>query len=175
MGTDLMLAMSMAMGCGGTPMDQQVPIIRDRNYVQKVDTLGIEGIVPAPAARVWEVVPAVLADLGLKINFLEPETKRIGSCYQKIRVRLGNESLSTFVDCGDSRGLPNADRYEVALTVLVTVTPTSATTTKIYTFLLGVGLDGSGTASARLWCFSRGALEDRIRAALEDRIRREPR
>ena len=60
--------------------------------------------------------------------------------------------------------MPNADRYEVALTVLVTVAPISPTTAKIYTFLIGVGLDASGAASARLWCFSRGALEERTRA-----------
>ena len=168
---DLIWTLSLAMGCGGTPMDQQVPTYRNHSYSQKVDTLGIEGIVPAPAARVWEVLPAVLTDLGLEISFREPVTRRIGACYQKLRVRLGKEALSTFVDCGDSRGMPNADRYEVALTVLVTVAPISPTTAKIYTFLIGVGLDASGAASARLWCFSRGALEERIRAALEERTR----
>lgn len=168
---DLAFAIGLAMGCGGTPMDQQIPTFRSHNYRQRVDTLGVEAFVPAPSTRVWEILPAVLTDLGLEINFREPATKRIGSCYQKTRVRLGKENLSTFVDCGDSRGLPNADRYEVALTVLVTVVPTSSTTTKIFTFLLGVGLDASGAASDRLWCFSRGVLEQRIRTALEERTR----
>lgn len=166
---DLIWAVSLAMGCGGTPIDRQVPIFRNYKYSQKVDTLGVEGLVPAPAARVWDVLPAVLTDLGLEINFREPATKRIGACYQKVRARLGKTALSTFVDCGDNRGLPNADRYEVGLTVLVTVMPTSATTAKIYTFLLGVGLNASGAASDRIWCFSRGALEERIRRALEER------
>ena len=171
MGTDLMLVLRLAMGCGGTPMDQQVPIYRDHRYTQQVDTLGVEGIVPAEAARVWEVLPAVLADLGLDVNFREPATHRIGACYQKVRGRLGKAPLSAIVDCGDNRGMPNADHVEVAVTVLVTVTPTSATTAKIYTFLLGVGLDGSGAASSRLWCFSRGALEERIRTRIEERTR----
>ena len=168
--TDLLLAVSLSMGCGGTPMDQQVPILRDRRkYSQNVDTLGLETIVPAASARVWEALPAVLADLGLEINFREPDTRRIGACNQKARARLGKEPLSTYVDCGDNRGMPNADRYEVGLTVLVTVAPTTATTTMVYVFVLGVGLDGSGTASSRIWCFSRGALEERIRSALEQR------
>ncbi len=169
--TDLMVALSLAMGCGGTPMDQQIPIIRDRNYSQKIDTLGVERIVRAPADQVWKALPAVMSDLGLEVNFLEPETKRMGACYQKVRVRLGKETLSTYVDCGDSRGLPNADRYEVAMTVLATVAPTSATTSKVFVFVLGVGLDASGTASNRLWCFSRGALEERIRTQLEVQTR----
>ena len=169
--TDLALALALAMGCGGTPMDQQIPTYRNHNYRQRVDTLGVEAFVPSPAGRVWEVLPAVLTDLGLEINFREPTIKRIGSCYQKTRVRLGTEALSTFVDCGDSRGLPNADRYDVALTVLVTVVPTSPTTTKIFTFLLGVGLESSGTAGSRIWCFSRGVLEERIRTRLEQQTR----
>ncbi len=169
--SDLIWAVSLAMGCGGTPMDRQIPTFRNYRFSQKVDTLGVEGLVPAPAERVWEALPAVLTDLGLEVNFREPATKRIGACYQKVRVRLGKVSLSTFIDCGDNRGLPNADRYEVGLTVLVTVMPTSATTAKIYTFLLGVGLNASGAASDRIWCFSRGALEERIRHALEERTR----
>ena len=169
--TDLVFGVVLAMGCGGTPMDQQIPTYRSHNYRQRVDTLGVEAFVPASPTRVWEVLPAVLTDLGLEINFREPATKRIGSCYQKVRVRLGKDALSSFVDCGDNRGLPNADRYEVALTVLVTVVPTSPTTTKIFTFLLGVGMEVSGAASSRLWCFSRGVLEERIRAALEERTR----
>lgn len=169
--TDLALALALAMGRGGTPMDQQIPIYRNHNYRQRVDTLGVEAFVPSPAGRVWEVLPAVLTDLGLEINFREPTIKRIGSCYQKPRVRLGTEALSTFVDCGDSRGLPNADRYEMALTVLVTVVPTSPTTTKIFTLLLGVGLESSGTASSRIWGFSRGVLEERIRTRLEQQTR----
>lgn len=169
--TDLMFAVSLAMGCGGTPMDQLISIIRDRNYSKQIDTLGMEQIVRAPANEVWKALPTVLSDLGLEVNFLEPETKRMGACYQKVRVRLAKETLSTYVDCGDSRGLPNADRYEVAMTVLVSVSATSPTTTKAYVFVLGVGLDTSGAASKRLWCFSKGALEDRIRMQLEVQTR----
>jgi hypothetical protein len=160
-----------SLGCGGTPMDQQIPINRSRRYERSVDTLGVEGIVPASGAKVWEVLPAVLTDLGLDINFREPAGRRIGACYQKVRARLAKAALSTFLDCGETRGIPNADRFEVALTVLVTVVPSTAQTAKIYTFVLGVGVDGSGTSSNRLWCYSKGTLEERIRTGVEDRLR----
>jgi len=168
---DLALLMSLAAGCGGTPMEQQVPRLRERGFARTVDTLGVEAIVTAPAAKVWEALPAVLTDLGLDLNFREPATRRVGTCYQKIRLRLAGDLLSTFLECGDSRGMPNADRFEVALTVLTTVMPTGANTSKIYTFVLGVGTEAAGSTRDRLWCFSKGALEERIRNRVEERTR----
>ncbi len=168
---DFALMLSLAAGCGGTPMEQQVPVQRERGFARTLDTLGVEGIVLAPAAKVWEALPAVLTDLGLDLNFREPATRRVGTCYQKLRLRLAGDLLSTFVECGDSRGVPNADRYEVALTVLTTVMPTGANTSKVYTFVLGVGLDSSGALRDRLWCFSKGALEELIRSRVEERTR----
>jgi hypothetical protein len=80
---------------------------------------------------------------------------------------LGKELLSTFVDCGETRGEPNADRYEVALTVLTTVRSRSDGGASLFTFVLGVGLDGASSTNRRWWCYSRGALEERIRTGVE--------
>ncbi|MGE0439973.1 MAG: hypothetical protein AB7L66_03330 [Gemmatimonadales bacterium] len=168
---ELMLGAGLLFGCGGTPMDQQIPVSRGRGYTVALDTLGASGIVGAPAARVWQAVHQVLPEFGIDINFREPETLRVGGCYQKVRTRLGKELLSALLDCGDSRGVPNADRYEIGLTVLATVEPTGPTTSQLHIFVLGVGLDASGAASNRLWCYSKGVLEERIRAVVEQRAR----
>jgi hypothetical protein len=166
-----LLGAAVIFGCGGTPMNQQVPVSRSRSYQVPVDTLGVEGIVAAPADRVWQALGGVYADLGLEVNFREPAARRVGTCYQKLRTRLGGEMLSTFVECGESRGAPNADRYEIALTVLTTVESTGPGSAKVYTFVLGVGLDATGTASNRLWCYTKGVLEERIRQAVEAQLR----
>lgn len=165
MGPEFFLAASL-LGCGGSPMDRQLPINRGRGYTQTIDTLGLESVVPASAEGGWEVLAAVYADWGLEINFREPKALRLGSCFQKVRSRLGKESLSTFVDCGETRGAPNADRYEVAITVLTTVRPRSNGGASLFTFVLGVGLDGASSTNRR-WCYSRGALEERIRTGVE--------
>lgn len=169
---ELLLAAGVVLGCGGTPMDRQVPAIqRERGFARTIDTLGLESVVPAAAGRVWEQLPAVYADLGLEINFREPAEHRVGTCYQKLRARLGRELLSNYLECGETRGLPNADRYEVALTVLTTIVATSANTVRLHTFVLGVALDASGANRDRLWCYSKGVLEERIRTQVEDRAR----
>ena len=170
MGFEFFLALSL-LGCGGTPMSQQTPVSRGRNYARSIDTLGVEGVVLTPPAKAWEILAAVYTDLGLDINFREVENRRLGTCHQKVRSRLANERLSVFVDCGETRSVPNADQYEVALTVLTTVRPNVSGTTSLFTFVLGVGLDNSGAASNRLWCHTQGALEERIRAAVEEKTR----
>ncbi|MBM4185988.1 MAG: hypothetical protein FJ206_01625 [Gemmatimonadetes bacterium] len=159
------------MGCGGTPMSQQVPVARDRLHPRAIDTLGAEAVVPVPPNQVWKILAAVYTDLGLEVNFREAGNFRLGSCYQRVRTRLGKERLSAFVDCGSTRSVPNADQYEVALTVLTTVRPNSSGTTSLFTFVLGVGLDNSGAASGRIWCYSQGALEERIRTGVEEKTR----
>lgn len=162
MGSEFFLVLSL-MGCGGTPMDRQIPIARGRPFINRqIDTLGAESIVPIPPGQVWDALGAVYEELGLKVNFREPSGPRIGVCYQEVRARLGNELMSTYVDCGDSRSMPNADRFEVALTVLSTVVPNSSGTSSIFTFVLGVGADGAGSSPGKVWCFSKGALEQRI-------------
>ena len=60
---DLIWAVSLAMGCGGTPKEHQIPVYRHYKYSQKVDTLGVESIVPAPAARAREGGPVDLRRL----------------------------------------------------------------------------------------------------------------
>ena len=171
MGAEFFLIVSM-LGCGGTPMDKQIPITRGQaQYNRPVDTLGTESVVPFHPDSVWSVLAAVYADLGLTLNFREPAGRRLGSCYQSVRTRLGKELLSTYVDCGESRGMPNADRFEVAVTVLSTVIPNSSATSSIFTFVLGVGSDPSMSGTNRLWCYSRGALEERIREGVELRAR----
>lgn len=170
MGPEFFLTLSL-LGCGGTPMSQQIPVTRSRNYARGIDTLGVEAIIAVPPDKVWGVLASVYTDLGLEVDFREAENFRLGTCYQKVRARLAKERLSVFVDCGETRSIPNADQYEVALTVLTTIRPNSSGTTSLFTFVLGVGLDNSGAAANRIWCYSQGALEERIRTGVEDRTR----
>ena len=165
-----LLLSGLVLGCGGTPMDQQIPVNRGRGYQRPIDTLGMETPIDARADKIWSVLPAVLTDLGLTVNFREPAAFRTGTCYQRLRLRLGRELLSTFIDCGETVSRPNADRYEIALTVLITVRPTGENRASVFTFVLGVALDASGAASNRLWCYSKGGIEERIRAGIEHHL-----
>ena len=165
----LALTAGLVMGCGGTSMSQQIPDQRGRRYAHEIETLGVEAKVPASADRAWAVLPAVFADLGLEVNFREPATRRAGVCYQRVHGRLAGALLSTFLDCGDSRSVPNADRFEVAMTVLATVVPAGDQAAKLHAFVIGVG-DDAASSNSKTWCYSTGALEARIRRLVETKL-----
>lgn len=161
------LLAGVVLGCGGAPMEQQIPVSRGRQVVRTIDTLGMQTFVPVGPADVWKTLPAVYNELGLEVNFQESAGWRLGTCYQRLRLRLGGRSLSTLLDCGDQRGLPNADRYDVGLTVLTTLMPSTENTSILYIFVLGVGLNASGAAGDRIWCYSKGVIEEQIREGVE--------
>jgi hypothetical protein len=84
------------------------------------------------ADAVWRIMPSVFDSLGVPITDMDPARKEIGNAGYRIRNRLGKVSLSRYIDCGSTQIGPNADNYDVVLTVMAVVTadgPTAATIT----------------------------------------------
>ena len=151
-------------------MDQQLPPARSRQYARQIDTLGVSATVRGSAADAWQFLPSVFTELGLQINFRDPAGKRLGACYQVVHTRLGRELLSTILDCGETRSIPNADSYQVALTVLTTIGAEEGGSVTVSTFVLGVGKTDSAGSGGRVWCYSKADLEERIRARLAEKL-----
>jgi hypothetical protein len=157
------------LGCGGMPIDPQMPVSRSRSYARTIDTLGAAMPVPAPPDEAWRLLPGVFADLGLEVNFREPAALRTGTCHQSLRSRLGRERLSAFLDCGATQAVPSADTYDVTLTVLTTVLPRAGGGSTLHTFVMAVAVGGGGASGHRVWCQSTGRLEARIRDGVRTR------
>lgn len=85
-------------------------------------------IIAAPAARIWDALPAVYQTLGLPITDRNAENRTIGTTSYKVRRRLANVPLSRYIDCGSTQGSPSADSYEVLLNVSTQLTPAGDTT-----------------------------------------------
>ena len=162
----LAFLLAVSVGCGGTPMAQQLAPLRTRRVLNPIDTLGPTVTVKPPASDVWRSLHTALVDLGLEINFREEKPMRLGTCYQRVRGRLGKQPLSSYLECGEVQSMPNADQYEVAVTVLATVQPNADGTSSLSTFVLGVARDDRGGGN-RLWCQSTGRLEEEIRNRVE--------
>jgi hypothetical protein len=87
-----------------------------------------------PVDQVWRALPGVFDSLKVPLNTLDPKAHTIGNDGFKIRQRLGTVALSKYIDCGTTQIGPNADSYDIVLTVLVQLSPaegggTSVTTT----------------------------------------------
>ena len=152
-------------GCA-TPLPTRLPTQpRGRRYNISIDTLGVEASIAGPADSVWSRLPEVYASLGLQIQERDDRMRRLGVCAMRVRGRLSGTPLSRYLDCGDLRGVSNADRLEVELVVLTTVKDNPPSGVSVFTFVIGNAAESAGSSN-RLWCTSNGGLEARIRDAL---------
>ena len=133
-----------------------------RKYTIDVDTVGVTTPVSVSADSAWSRLPEVYASLGLPLDERDAKAKRMGTCWKRVRGRLGGSQVSRYLDCGELRQMPNADAYDVDILVLTAVRQEGGSA-GIATIVLGwANAPGGG----RQWCQSRGALEKRIQDAV---------
>lgn len=123
-----------------------------------------------PVADVWRVLPLVFDTLAIPKGLVDPSTHVIGNQGMKIRQRLGSTPLSRFIECGTTQIGPNADSYEVYLTITTQVSSESATSTSIAT-TVDAAARPLAFAQEYARCSSKGILEQRIAEAVRNRLR----
>lgn len=79
--------------------------------------------VPFAPEQVWRTMPAVFESLGIPVNTVDPTKRIMGNAGFKLRRQLGTVPLSKYIECGTTQIGPNADSYEVYITVLAEVRP----------------------------------------------------
>ena len=117
--------------------------------------------VPFSPEQVWRTMPAVFEALGIPLTMIDPKKHLIGNEGFKLRQQLGTVRLSKYIECGTTQIGPNADSYEVYMTIMTDVQPAEAGGAKISTVF---------EASARpinfsqeySRCSSKGVLEPKI-------------
>lgn len=116
---------------------------------------------PYSADAVFRILPVVFDSLGVPIASLEPSKKEIGNPGYRIRSRLGKTSLSRYLDCGSTQIGPNADNYDVVLTVMATVVADGASASKLTTVVEAQARPATyNQAYSR--CSSKGGIETRL-------------
>lgn len=129
------------------------------NLVNSTDA-DVAHIAYAPDA-VWRILPAVFDAAAIPLTTIDPANKRIGNEGLKIRSRLGKAPLSRYIDCGNTQIGPNADSYDVILTVVSVVTADGATGSKLATTVEAQSRPITyNQAYSR--CTSKGSLEAHI-------------
>jgi hypothetical protein len=136
-------------GTGGAPLTTT------SSYQALVDAL------PAPADRVWALMPQVYQELGVDFTTLDQSTRTIGNEALKVRQRIGKEPLSRYVSCGSADGRENADSYDVTMRVSTQVVPADSASSRVVTAV---------TATARSRLFSSGDVACSSTQLLEGRI-----
>lgn len=112
----------------------------------------------------WAALPRAYASIGLTPTVVDTAQLVLGVQGLVIHKPLGGERLSRLLDCGIDVTGPNADYYEVRLTVMSGVRPagdgSSTLTTRVSAYAQANG------QSSNVRCGSTGRLEERIAAAM---------
>ena len=104
---------------GMSPVMQRT--VRSDGSTVSINTTGVHaGIstqVAAPLDSAWVALQAAYRELGIPATTVVPASHLIENEGFKTRRRIGKAQMSKLLDCGYSQGLPNADTFEVTLSI----------------------------------------------------------
>ena len=126
---------------------------------------------PYSSDAVWRILPSVFDSVGIPVSTIDQARKSIGNGGYKTRARLGKAPLSRYLDCGNTQIGPNADSYDVFLTVMTTVSPEGASGATLTTIVDAQSRPVTfNQAYSR--CSSKGGIEIRIADLVKARLAR---
>lgn len=119
--------------------------------------------IAAPPARAFQALKAVYDELGIPPGTHDPATGRYGNTdFYKSR-RLGNEALSTYLNCGESFTGPVANNYRIYMSLLSVIRSDGKGASELETAFTAQAQNMEGSSGDRISCGSTGRLEEHIR------------
>jgi hypothetical protein len=68
-----------------------------------------------PVERVWNVLKAAFDSLAIPVSSIDPATHTMENSSLRVRRRLGDVSVSKYINCGNTQSANAADGYEIVL------------------------------------------------------------
>jgi hypothetical protein len=128
-------------------------------------------VVAFPLEKVWLALPAVFDSIGVPITELDPAKRALGNSAFKIHGRLKGVPLSRYIDCGSSTQIgPNADSYDVTLTLTAELRPATSGGTSVNT-TFGAVAKPATFAQQNSQCSSKGVMESRFIDILNAKVK----
>jgi len=131
----VLLLAACAAGSGGTGVQQETVRVVDAGGGVQMRTFHTAGWVTqdvaAPLDAVWSALPAVHDSLGIPVTARDESSRTIGNDGLNVRRRLGRVGLQRYLDCGSTQGGPNAETYEVHLSVRTQVLPAATGSSRV--------------------------------------------
>jgi hypothetical protein len=129
--------------------------------------------IASPINVAWRAMPGVYQTLKIPLTTLDQQTHTIGNEGLKALKNLGGVPLSKYLDCGNSQIGPNADSYDVHLSIVSQLVANANGTTKLVTNLVASARP-LAYAQEYSHCSSKGVLEaklvDELNAALAKKL-----
>ncbi len=164
-------------GCATTPTnpapqtDRIVVATEDRTIRSHEDIPITDVTVKSKPEIVLPVLRGSYEELGIKVQVFDSAGAsggQVGNKYFIKSYKLGDTSLSRYLDCGNTMTGPAADNYKVTMSVLSVVTP-SGTGSSVQT-RVSARADDVAASGGSLSCRSIGTLETALHRVLVRRL-----
>jgi hypothetical protein len=154
---------AIAVGPGEAPVRHvEITDSEGRTSITRIATAGATSVfIPFSTGAVWAVLPQVYAELGMHGAAIEERRHIFAQPRTTVRRTLARAPLSTYLDCGSRAGIPNADSYNVTLTVVTQLQPDGEEGTQLRTSI-EASARAAGSSDPHVRCGSTNALEQRI-------------
>ena len=126
--------------------------------------------VGAPANDVWTALQAVYGELKVPEGTLESSSRTIGNQQFRVRRKFAGESMMKWMDCGSGSGGPNAETYDIQLSLTSYVTVISPTQSTLTTRVSGQGSDPAFGRGNSVVCNTQGELEKKIEQMVKAKL-----
>ena len=115
-----------------------------------------------PIDKVWKVLPAVFDSVSVPVSLLDPQVHTIGNRGFKLRGKLGKVGLGRYIDCSTTQIGPNAESYDITLTLTASLATTAGGATSM-TINLEASAKPLAFAQEPFRCSTKGNLEQRVK------------
>jgi len=120
-----------------------------------------QSTVQMPIADAWVRLSKAYSDLGIPLTTLQPSLHELGNMGMRRSHSLGNQRLSSMLECGASGDGANADSYLISMSVVSQLTATADSTTEVATLVQATAAP-MAFSTAPIVCSTKGVLEARI-------------
>lgn len=120
-------------------------------------------VVPAAPDAAFQALSGAYGRLNITVTDLNQAARTLGNPTFKARRRIGDVATMRALDCGGDTGMPNAETYQLTLSIRSRVIAGEVPGTSVVESTVeGTGRSPTTAASSDVRCSSLGALEKRI-------------
>ncbi|HVT39532.1 MAG TPA: hypothetical protein VHE78_10835 [Gemmatimonadaceae bacterium] len=133
-------------------------------------TVGIRTDLAATPDAAFRALQAVYDDLKIPIADLSPTDRVAGNQQFKARRRIVGVPMQSYFDCGGTPGQPNAETFDIVITVMSNVTAARNDASTLTTRATAIASDPGHGQGNQLRCSTTGELEARIAKLVREKL-----
>jgi hypothetical protein len=146
-----------------TPVTQRIITPGSTLNINTVDVnAGYSQVIIGTMDAAWTALNVVYSDLKIPITTLVDAQHLVGNESFKVRRRVGEIPMQQILDCGNAQGIPNAETYDILMTISSYLAPNPKGGLNLITRIDATGRSPNFARENAVACHSSGTLEKDI-------------